>query len=171
MKPGARAKTRQQKKTPERRSRVKWLLPVIGCLLLLLPLQGQALQKISFASEGDGGVLKVSRRDVNLIKFPVEDVEVYTRSKIAEVKVNKVVLSEGMYELLKSVHTDSGNYSEIFVYSPMGIAIGRLSVDRFTQLLYSTKAEEYARVKEVVARGRTLVEAIRGIIEGEKKKA
>jgi len=89
LKPGARAKTRQQRKTPERRSRVKWLLPVIGCALLLLPFQGQALQKINFASEGDGGVLRVSRRDVNLIKFPIEDVEVYTRSKVAEVKVNR----------------------------------------------------------------------------------
>jgi hypothetical protein len=68
---------------------LKYLLPIIGCVILLLPFHGQALQKINFASEGDGSVLKVSRRGVNLIKFPVEDVEVYTRSKIAEVKVNK----------------------------------------------------------------------------------
>jgi conjugal transfer ATP-binding protein TraC len=81
----------------------------------------------------------------------------------------RVVLSEGMYELLKSVHTDSGNYSEIFVYAPTGIAIGRLSVDRFTQLLYSTKAEEYARVRELVAQGKTVIEAIREIIEREKR--
>ena len=80
---------REQKKIPKRLSRMKCLLPIIGCVILFLPFQGQALQKIKFASEGDGGVLKVSRRDVNLIKFPVEDVEVYTRSKIAEVKVSK----------------------------------------------------------------------------------
>jgi conjugal transfer ATP-binding protein TraC len=98
-----------------------------------------------------------------LLRQRAESIEALKESK-------RVMLSEGMYELLKSVHTDSGNYSEIFVYSPMGIAIGRLSVDRFTQLLYSTKAEEYARVKELVSRGRTLVEAIREIIEGENKR-
>lgn len=68
---------------------MKYLLPVFAAVVFFLPFQGQALQKISFSSEGDGGVLKVSRRDTNLIKFPIEDVEVYTRSKIAEVKVNK----------------------------------------------------------------------------------
>ena len=46
---------------------------------------------------------------------------------------------------------------------------GRLSVDRFIQLLYSTKAEEYARVKALVSRGRTLIDAIREIVESEKR--
>ena len=74
---------------PKRRNRMKYLLLIIASVILFLPLQGHALQKINFSSEGDGGVLKVSRHDINLIKFPIEDVEVYTRSKIAEVKVNK----------------------------------------------------------------------------------
>lgn len=68
---------------------MKYLLPIIASAILLLPFHGHALQKINFSSEGDGGVLKVSRHDINLIKFPIEEVEVYTRSKIAEVKVNK----------------------------------------------------------------------------------
>jgi conjugal transfer ATP-binding protein TraC len=97
-----------------------------------------------------------------LLRQRAESIEALKESK-------RVMLSEGMYELLKSVHTDSGNYSEIFVYSPTGIAIGRLTVDRFTQLLYSTKAEEFAQVKELVAQGKTVIEAIRQIIEREKR--
>jgi len=97
-----------------------------------------------------------------LLRQRAESIEALKESK-------RVMLSEGMYELLKSVHTDSGNYSEIFVYSPTGIAIGRLSVDRFTQLLYSTKAEEYAQVKGLIARGKTVIEAIREIIERETR--
>lgn len=68
---------------------MKCLYVMVAWIILLLPCHGHALQKINFVSEGDGTVLEVSRHDVNLIKFPIEEVEVYTKSKIAEVKVNK----------------------------------------------------------------------------------
>jgi hypothetical protein len=68
---------------------MKYLHLILASAIFLLPSHGHALQRISFVSEGDGGVLKVSRRDANLIKFPIEDVQVYTRSKIAEVKVDR----------------------------------------------------------------------------------
>ena len=72
----------------------------------------------------------------------------------------KVSLSEGMYDLLKSVHTDSGNYSEIFLYTPDGIAIGRLVVDRFTQLLYTSKADEFMALKAMTDTGMSIRDAI-----------
>ena len=79
----------------------------------------------------------------------------------------KVSLAEGMYELLKSVHTDTGNYSEIFLYTPDGIAIGRLVVDRFTQLLYTTKADEYMALKQLTNGGMSIRDAILKTIENE----
>src|SRR5512136_775445 len=82
-------RTQQNRKLSKRGTGMKCLHLIIVWAILLLPFHGHALQKINFVSEGDGGVLKVSRHDVNLIKFPIEEVEVYTRSKIAEVKVNK----------------------------------------------------------------------------------
>ncbi len=80
----------------------------------------------------------------------------------------KVSISEGMYELLKSVHTDTGNYSEIFLYTPDGIAIGRLVVDRFTQLLYTSKADEYMALKLLTDRGMTIRDAILETIKKEQ---
>jgi len=88
-----------------------------------------------------------------LLRQRAESIEALKQSQ-------KVSLSEGMYDLLKSVHTDAGNYSEIFLYAPDGIAIGRLVVDRFTQLLYTTKPEEFLVLKQMTDSGMTIREAI-----------
>ncbi len=82
-------------------------------------------------------------------------------------KTQRVSLSEGAYELLKSVHTDSGNYSEIFIYTPVGFTIGRLVLDRFSQLLYTTRPDEYSRLKTFLDRGLSIREAIQKVIELE----
>lgn len=79
----------------------------------------------------------------------------------------RVSLSESLYELLGSVHTDQGNYSEVFVYSPLGITVSRLVVDRFTQLLYTSKAEEYMAIKKYLDRGLPVAEAIGKVVEEE----
>ncbi len=84
-------------------------------------------------------------------------------------QTQKISLSEGMYELLKSVHTDTGNYSEIFLYTPDGIAIGRLVVDRFTQLLYTSKADEYMALKKMTDAGMSIKDAILEQIRREEE--
>lgn len=86
-------------------------------------------------------------------------------------KSQRLSLSEGLYDLLKSVHTDTGNYSEILVYTPVGITVGRLVVDRFTQLLYTTKAEEFAEVQKYVDEGASYMDAINKVIDNEKSLA
>jgi len=79
----------------------------------------------------------------------------------------RVSLTEGLYELLGSVHTDQGNYSEIFVYTPVGVTVGRLIVDRFTQLLYTSKAEEYTAIKKYLDQGLSITEAIQRVMQDE----
>ena len=96
-----------------------------------------------------------------LLRQRAESIEALKQSQ-------KVSLSEGMYDLLKSVHTDTGNYSEIFLYTPDGIAIGRLVVDRFTQLLYTSKADEYMALKQLTGSGLSVREAILEIIKREE---
>ena len=95
------------------------------------------------------------------------------RQKAESIKMLKdskrVSLSDGLYELLNDVHTDTGNYSEIFVYTPVGITVGRLIVDRFTQLLYSSKAEEYTAVKKYLDKGLPIDKAIERAIEDERR--
>lgn len=84
-------------------------------------------------------------------------------------KSQRLSLSEGLFDLLRSVHTDSGNYSEIFCYTPDGITIGRLVVDRFTQLLYTTMASEFMAIKGYTDKGMNLSDAIHAVIRDESQ--
>jgi len=77
---------------------------------------------------------------------------------------------EGLYDLLNSVHTDAGNYSEIFVNAPGGKTISRLVVSRFMQLVYTTRPDEYSHIKRLMASGMNLTQAIETMIKIEQGK-
>jgi conjugal transfer ATP-binding protein TraC len=62
-------------------------------------------------------------------------------------KEGKLTIDEWMKRQLSSITTDHGNYSEIFVHSPMGSGIGRLLLDPFSMMLFSTRAEDFERIK------------------------
>ena len=72
---------------------------------------------------------------------------------------------DGVYELIKTVHTLPGQYSEIFFYTELGGGIGRLYVNEFCQLLYSTKAEDVHSIKNYQDRGMDIGEAIQHVIQ------
>lgn len=64
-------------------------------------------------------------------------------------KEGKLTIDEWMKRQLASITTDHGNYSEIFVHSPMGSGIGRLILDPFSMLLFSTRAEDFEKIKKM----------------------
>lgn len=66
----------------------------------------------------------------------------------------------GGEELLKTVHTKQGHYAEVMIAGPDGYAVGRLHLDPFSQMLYSTKAEDYAAALDLMADGLSLEDAI-----------
>lgn len=72
----------------------------------------------------------------------------------------KITLDPLMEEYFSSVRTEQGQYSEVLLYGPHGYAIGRLLLDPYSLILYSTKAEDYAAVKELEDKGYTLAEAV-----------
>lgn len=76
-------------------------------------------------------------------------------------------LSEGGYDLLKGVHTSKGQYSEIFFLTKTGGGIGRLIVNRFQQLMYTTMATEKNAIKKYEDMGYSLFEAIDNVIADE----
>ena len=82
----------------------------------------------------------------------------------------RLPLTGGEYEFLRSVHTLSGVYSEIFVISDRGNAVGRLVVDPFRKLLYSTRAEEVNAIEKLVRDGCTVAEAITRILDSGDRK-
>ena len=78
-------------------------------------------------------------------------------------KTDKFKIDVYTQKILESVKTVSGEYAEIMIMSPNGGSIARLLLDPFSRVLYSTKPEEYARVKELEGLGSTLKEAIKQV--------
>lgn len=76
----------------------------------------------------------------------------------------RLPLSEFGYKLLKTVHTNPGKYSEIYIISEMGQGVARLVVDEFKKLLYSTKAEDIHAIESHRKRGATTSEAVHAVL-------
>jgi len=72
-------------------------------------------------------------------------------------------------ELLKTVHTVPGAYSEIFCLTTVGGGIGRLVVDPFRRLLYSTAPQDVAALDALRRQGLSVVEAINALIEERRR--
>ncbi|WP_027149513.1 type IV secretion system protein TraC [Methylobacter tundripaludum] len=77
---------------------------------------------------------------------------------------NRLMIGEGGFTFLKSVHTVTGQYSEIFFVTSYGVGIGRLIVDKYTKLLYSTHPDDIKKISERTSRGMTTAEAIEDIL-------
>ncbi|KXS30525.1 MAG: Amylase, partial [Candidatus Gallionella acididurans] len=84
-------------------------------------------------------------------------------------KEGKLTIDEWMKRQLSSITTDHGHYSEIFVHSPMGSGVGRLLLDPFSMMLFSTRAEDFERIKNMRAEnGMTTEQAIEAILDERK---
>jgi conjugal transfer ATP-binding protein TraC len=73
-------------------------------------------------------------------------------------------MTEAGAELLKTVHTLPGAYSEIMVVADRGRGIGRLVVDPFRRLLYSTDPHDVAALRQRREQGLSVAEAIRALL-------
>jgi conjugal transfer ATP-binding protein TraC len=69
-------------------------------------------------------------------------------------------ISDFQKEMMLSLQTIQGQYSEIMIEGPHGYAVGRLLLDPFTRTLYSTQADEFAKVNKYLSQGKTIIEAI-----------
>ncbi len=85
-----------------------------------------------------------------------ESIELLKNSK-------RLSMDPAMERTIRSLHTEQGKYAEIMIKGPKGFAVGRLFLDEFSQVLYSTKAEEFSAVQSLVAQGFSLKESIQMI--------
>ncbi|MBA3814893.1 MAG: ATP-binding protein, partial [Alphaproteobacteria bacterium] len=85
-----------------------------------------------------------------------ESIELLKNSK-------RLAMDPSMERTLRSLRTEQGKYAEIMIKGPKGFAVGRLILDEFSKILYSTKADEFAAVQDLVAQGLSLKEAIQRI--------
>jgi conjugal transfer ATP-binding protein TraC len=81
---------------------------------------------------------------------------------------NRLMIGEGGFTFLKSVHTVTGQYSEIFFVTSYGVGIGRLMVDKYTKLLYSTHPDDIKKISERTNKGMTTAEAIQDILKSDE---
>ncbi len=94
------------------------------------------------------------------------------KESISRLKEKKqLVFSDFEYELLESVYTEKGAFSDIFIYSSTnGKGIGRLVRNRYVQLVYTTDAGELEILSAIEkGLGLTMEESIRKFIEIENK--
>lgn len=96
------------------------------------------------------------------------DFKVYLRQDLGELAVAEakghISNSSGKVDVIKSLETIQGKYSELAVDSPSGMAALRFTVDPITEKLYSTKAEEVDYIREAEARGVHIFDAVRELI-------
>ena len=64
-----------------------------------------------------------------------------------------------------SAAPNPGVYSEIFFITEMGTGIGRLIVDPFHKLLYSSRAEDVNAIKQLTRKGLSVADAISQLLK------
>ena len=93
-----------------------------------------------------------------------------TPEAVESVKESKrLAMTDGAFNLLKTVHTVLGVYSEIFVKSKSGLGVGRLIVSEFQKLLYSTDAEDVYAIQEKRDAGMPISDAINAVLRDRGK--
>ena len=80
-----------------------------------------------------------------------------------------LALTPYVFELLKAMTTKKGSYSELFITtSGRGYGFCRFTIDRFSQLIYSTDPVEVTKVNTLMESGKSLVQSINEIIAEEE---
>jgi conjugal transfer ATP-binding protein TraC len=82
----------------------------------------------------------------------------------------ELITSPAMLSLLRTVRMVPGKYGEALIVSDSGYAVGRLLLDPFSMMLYSTKADEFSAVENLVNQGVPVDEAIDQLLEQKRRK-
>ena len=77
----------------------------------------------------------------------------------------KLKLDEATKRVVMSLKTEQGLYSEIYISCPMGTGIGRLIVDPFTLLAYSTDPTDWKDIQRHRDAGLGVTEAINAVLQ------
>ena len=76
----------------------------------------------------------------------------------------KISANPALLQLLQSVHTSPGNYSEMYIRSGGSAGVGRLIVDEYRKILYSTNPKDIAAVMRYRREGMNIPDAIDAVL-------
>lgn len=110
------------------------------------------------ASSG-GRAIKENSASTMLLGMKPETVSALQEAKALD-------LSEFGFNVLKTVHTQPGAYSEVFIHTDVGSGIGRLVLEPFKRLMYSTNPRDLEAIDKHRAQGMSLEKAIHTIVAG-----
>jgi conjugal transfer ATP-binding protein TraC len=105
-----------------------------------------------------GEAIAANSANLYLLGQTEETVESIRRS-------GRLTMPDGAFDVLKSVHTIQGVYSEIFIKTKNGIGVGRLVVSDFQKLLYSTAPDDVNDITSYVRQGLPVDQAIRRVLQ------
>ena len=124
---------------------------------------------LDLAPDGNSPILQNSA-NIIVMKQKPESVDALQKNGILS-------LTDYSFDLMKTVKRKGTEYSDLFIYtSGRGFGIARFKIDRFTQLLYTTNANEVGALRKIMDKGYNTAEAIKikmkeeGIIFEDDKK-
>lgn len=82
----------------------------------------------------------------------------------------ELITSPAMLSLLRTIKMSPGKYGEALIVGDSGYAVGRLLLDPFSMMLYSTKADEFSAVESLVNQGVPVDEAIERLLDDTRVK-
>lgn len=82
-------------------------------------------------------------------------------------KAGKLDIEESKVRALESVSTQHGEYSEVMIIDgDKNFSIARLILDPFSNLLYSTRAQDHSNIETLKKRGMSVAQAINALLDG-----
>ncbi|HYG28286.1 MAG TPA: type IV secretion system protein TraC, partial [Caulobacteraceae bacterium] len=75
----------------------------------------------------------------------------------------RLSVDEPTMQLLKSLKVSEGEYSELLISGPHGKFLGRLCLDPYSAVVYSSRPDVFTAVQTLVASGHSLPEAVRKV--------
>lgn len=114
-------------------------------------------------------IIDYKKTDSALAAFNNSDFKIYLQQSpevlvLAE-DAGLISNKSGHIDLLSTVETIHGQYSEMAVVSPDGLSICRFVIDPYTEKLYSTQAAEVARIQHLMAQGISLTHAVQTLVD------
>lgn len=79
-------------------------------------------------------------------------------------KLGQLTMDDAMKRLLQSLRTEHGAYSEVFIHSPAGNGVGRLIVDPYSLLLFSSRADDFSAINAKRSEGLSVSQAIDAVL-------
>lgn len=76
----------------------------------------------------------------------------------------RLPVDDALKRVLGSIKTEEGHYSEIYIQSPMGSGIGRLIVDPFSLLVYSSAPDDWRAIEHYRAQGMDVARAVEAVL-------